>query len=155
MKIARNEMGFTLIELVIVIVVLGILAAVITIQFGTVVQDSKDAAVQGLASTTSAQLALAINTLKALPTGGAAGTFKTNVHDTMTATGKASISAYDGANDRFAVCTLSGAGPCTIGGTLAAPTAASCGSTTDRFIQVAYTSATGALAFTGPLSCSS
>ena len=151
----NNERGFTLIEMILAIVVLGVLAAVATVQFGTVVQDSRDATVQAVAGTTSAQLALAINSLKALPTGGAGGTFDTNVRGAMTATGKVSISVYDGANNRFAVCTLSGAGPCTIGGTLAAPTAATCGSTNDRFIQVAYTPATGALAFLGPQFCAS
>lgn len=155
MKMLKNEKGFTLIELVLVIMVLGILAAVATVQFGQLVQDSKDASVTGIAAVTNAQLAVAIAKNKALPTGGAAGTFKVDVHDNIATTGKFSISAYDGALDRFAVCSLSGAGPCTIGGTIAAPTAAACGSTSDRFVQVSYTPATGALAFSNPASCAS
>lgn len=155
MKMLKNEKGFTLIELVLVIVVLGVLAAVATVQFGSIVQDSKDASVQGLAGATNGQLALAINTLKALPTGGAGGTFDINVYQQLAITGKVSKSAFDGVNNRFAICTLSGAGPCTIAGPLALPTAAACGSTTDRFMQVAYTPGTGALSFTGPLSCGS
>ena len=157
MKMLRDQRGFTLMELVIVVVVLGILAALATIQFGTIVSDARNATVMGVASSTSGQLALAINTLKALPTGGAGGTFQTNVVQAMTATGKVSISAYDGVNNRFFVCTLSaiGGGPCTTGGTLAAPVANACGSVNEVFMQVAYTPATGALAMTAPAACAS
>jgi MSHA pilin protein MshA len=63
-----NEKGFTLIELVLVIVVLGVLAAVATIQFGTLVSDANNAALDGAPGVYNAQLALAINKLKTLPT---------------------------------------------------------------------------------------
>ncbi len=67
MNTIKNEKGFTLIELVLVVVVLGILAAFATIQFGTIVSDAKRAALNGAKAPFSAQLALAINVLKAIP----------------------------------------------------------------------------------------
>jgi|GEM_PF-760519 len=157
MRTLRNQKGFTLLELVIVVVVLGIMAALATFTMGTIVSDSRTAAVLGVASSTSGALALAINTLKALPTGGAGGTFQTTVLGGMTATGKVSLSAYDGANNRFIVCSLAavGGGPCTVGGTVAAPTGNTCGNVSQVFMQVVYTPATGALAFSGPFACSS
>lgn len=158
MKMLKNEKGFTLIELVLVIVVLGVLAAVATIQFGTVIADSKNAAVEGAAGSVNAQLALAVNTLQALPTGGAAGTFNTQVYDLVTLTGSnMSMSAYDGILDRFAICTFSSAlaGPCTITGTVLDPIADDCGATTDMFVQVSYVATTGALAISAPLACTS
>ena len=69
----KNEKGFTLIELVLIIVILGVLAAVATVQFGTIIADSKQASLDGATGPYSAQLSLAINTLKALPTGVVAG----------------------------------------------------------------------------------
>lgn len=86
MKMLKNEKGFTLIELVLVIVVLGILAAVATVQFGTIVADSREAAVDGAFGPYNAQLALAVNSLRALPTTndavacpGTAGSFRAEV----------------------------------------------------------------------------
>ncbi len=140
MKTLRSEAGFTLIELVIIIVVLGILAAVATVQFGNIIQDSKDAAVQGAAGSYNAQLALAINTLKALPSGGAGGTFKTEVYDKTTVSGSGvKISAWDGANNDFDVC--SGGATCTH----THGSGPACGSTSHRYVNVAYTPGTGAL----------
>lgn len=157
MKMLKNEKGFTLIELVLIIVVLGVLAAVATLQFGSVIGDSKDASIQGLAGATNGQLALAVNELKALPTGGAGNTFDTEVYAKLVVSGSdISKSAFDGVLDRFAICTLSGTGTlCTIGGTVAVPTAAACGSTTNRFVQVSYTASSGALAISAPKNCTS
>jgi MSHA pilin protein MshA len=73
MKMLKNQKGFTLIELVLVIVVLGVLAAVATVQFGNLSRDAKDAALQGGFASASTQLAVAISTVKALPTASAAG----------------------------------------------------------------------------------
>ncbi|HTN44354.1 MAG TPA: type II secretion system protein [Nitrospiria bacterium] len=67
MKTLRNERGFTLIELVLIIVILGVLAAVAMVQFGNVTTDAKDAALQGAFGAASAQLAIAVNTAKGLP----------------------------------------------------------------------------------------
>lgn len=74
MKMLKNQRGFTLIELVLVIVVLGVLAAIATVQFGSLVSDSKKAALDGAKGPFSAQLAIAVNTLKAIPTLAQYGT---------------------------------------------------------------------------------
>lgn len=94
MKMLKNEKGFTLIELVLVIVVLGILAAVATVQFGTIVADSREATVDGTFGPYSAQLALAVNSLRALPTTndavacpGTAGSFRAEVFCRTTISG--------------------------------------------------------------------
>jgi len=70
MKILSNEKGFTLIELVLIIVILGILGAVATVQFGNIIQDANNAALDGGAGSYNTQLALEINSLKRLPTLG-------------------------------------------------------------------------------------
>jgi len=156
-KELRSQAGFTLIELVIVIVVLGILGAVAMIQFGTITQDAKDASLKGMAGAYSAQLAIAVNTVKTLPTGGAtSGACGTSVKfidcvysliPNPTPTGF-SRSTYDTANNRFNICT--GTTTCTN-----AIPAATCGSTADRFVTVTYTPATGAMTIAAPGSCSS
>lgn len=52
-KYRRNSAGFTLIELVMVIVILGILAAVAMPQFGKTSEQAKDAAVKSMAGALS------------------------------------------------------------------------------------------------------
>jgi len=76
MNTLRNERGFTLIELVLIIVILGILGAVATVQFGSIMTDANTAALDSGAGPYNAQLALSVNALKRLPT---AAEFDTNV----------------------------------------------------------------------------
>jgi len=151
MKILSNEKGFTLIELVLIIVILGILAAVATVQFGNIISDSKDSAVQGAAGSYNASLALAINSLKALPGSGAgAGNFGGEVYDKTTVSGTGVIvSAYDAANNDFDIC--SGGATCTHSHG-AGP---ACGSTSHRYVNVVYTPATGQLTVSAPAACAS
>src|SRR3569832_1920016 len=84
MKMLKILFGFFFFVFVLVVVVLGILAAVATVQFGTIITDAKVAAVDGAKGPFAAQLALSINTLKALPT---LAQFGTNVHAMTTLSG--------------------------------------------------------------------
>lgn len=161
MKILRSESGFTLIELVLIIVVLGVLAAVATIQFGNIIQDSKDAAVQGATGSVSAQLATAINNAKALPdlTAGTGScntattgdnSFNNRVYSCLIFSGKvfkdSSAPTLTATTASFNICT---------GAACTGTTGTGCGSTSERFIRITYTSASGALTFTTPAACAS
>ncbi|MBI5756300.1 MAG: type II secretion system protein [Nitrospirae bacterium] len=73
MNILKNEKGFTLIELVLIVIILGVLAAVATVQFGTIISDSKKSSIEAAPAAFSTQLALALNTIKQKPTANATG----------------------------------------------------------------------------------
>lgn len=163
MKTLRSEAGFTLIELVLIIIVLGILGAVAMVQFGNITTNAKDASLQGLASAYSAQLAIAVNNVRGLPTGGATvgtclpspGTsdrFIDCVYSTVpnpTATG-ITRSTYDTAANAFNICSDTDTTACSN----ANPPGA-CGSTAERFVRVTYTPGTGALTISAPGACAS
>jgi prepilin-type N-terminal cleavage/methylation domain-containing protein len=153
MNILKNEKGFTLIELVLIIVILGILGAVATVQFGNIIQDSKDSSVVGGAASASAQLAVAINAAKSLPTATAGtavcngnNSFADRVYSCLSFTGGVFKGVLAASNVDFAICT--GSAACTSVG-------ASCGSTSERFVTVSYNAATGALTVSAPASCTS
>ncbi|HEY4484764.1 MAG TPA: type II secretion system protein, partial [Nitrospiria bacterium] len=67
MKMLRNEKGFTLIELVLIIVILGILAAVAIVQFGTLSTDARDAAIDGGYGSYQSALAIAVGLCRSFP----------------------------------------------------------------------------------------
>lgn len=159
MKILRSEAGFTLIELVLIIVILGILGAVATIQFGNIIRDSKDSAVVGGAASASAQVAIGINAAKTLPTAtagtgacntgtGGDNSFNDRVYSCLSFTGgvfKGSLENPTTTNN-FNICT---------GAVCAGTTGTGCGSTSERFVRVTYTATTGALSVTSPAACAS
>jgi prepilin-type N-terminal cleavage/methylation domain-containing protein len=149
MKMLRNEKGFTLIELVLIIVILGILAAVATVQFGTILTDAKDAAIDGTFGQFNAQLAIAINKNKALPTSAAAGTFENDVWTNVVIAGSGVMkSAYTGG-------ALTGTfGICAGATTTCDGTATGCSVAGSRVQLVTYTEATGALTVGLKLDCS-
>lgn len=145
MKILKSEQGFTLIELVLIIVILGILGAVAVVQFGTIITDSKNSAIDGAFGSYSAQLALAINTLKGLPTGAAGGTFDTEVYSKVAIAGSGVVvSTFTGLSNTFSICA--GSTDCIDG---APPTCAG----THRGARVTYTPATGAISLGAKADC--
>lgn len=150
MKTLRSEAGFTLIELVLIIVILGILAAVATVQFGTIFTNAKDAAIDGAFSQFNTQVAIAINKNKDLPTSDVAGTFSADVFDLVTLAGSGVMKSatYTGgaATGTFGICA---------GGTTTCDgTATGCSASGNRVTQVTYTEATGALSMGAKADCS-
>ena len=154
MKILKNEKGFTLIELVLIIVILGVLAAVATIQFGGILTDAKDSAVQGAAGSVNAQLALGINSIQALPdiaaggaacvTDGSSSTYEDTVYNCITVSGDVTKSPLDATNAIFNICS---------GGLCSVADPPACDPGTERFVRITYTPATGALTITAPAAC--
>jgi prepilin-type N-terminal cleavage/methylation domain-containing protein len=157
-----GKSGFTQIELALAILILGIMAAVAMVQFGNITRDAKDATLRGLAGAYGAQLVIAVKNIKGLPTGGGSlgacrptgpsNRFRDCVYSVIsnpTAPGF-TRSNYNNANNRFNICSDTNTTACTN-----ALTAGGCGSTSERFIRVTYTPATGALTIAGPFNCAS
>ncbi|MBI3610608.1 MAG: type II secretion system protein [Nitrospirae bacterium] len=147
MKILKNEKGFTLIELVLIIVILGVLGAVATVQFGTILTDAKNSAIDGTFGQYSAQLSLAINSLKAIPnSGGTSPTFQANVFNKVQISGSGVTTSAWASGDTFSIC--SGDGTCTGN----PPTAGTCGGA-GRGAQATYNGSTGALTLAAKVNC--
>jgi MSHA pilin protein MshA len=109
MNVLKNEKGFTLIELVLIIIVLGILSAVAIVQFGSLSRDARDATIDGVFGALQSQLAISVGECRAYPTEAAGdgdvcdatasdftGDFGSSVRDRVNSglTGDVSMSAY-------------------------------------------------------------
>jgi prepilin-type N-terminal cleavage/methylation domain-containing protein len=120
MKLIRNEKGFTLIELVIVLVILGILGAVAMLGYTDLSTQARDAALQGAFGAHASQLAIAVGLCRSLPdqaTGTGicnpsaappdfAGDFVTNVYNAVGVTGaEIARGAYAPATGIFNLCS--------------------------------------------------
>ena len=67
MKILRNEKGFTLIELVLIIIVLGTLSAVAIVQFGAMSDSARDGAIDGAFGSYQSALAISVGLCRSYP----------------------------------------------------------------------------------------
>ncbi len=118
MKLLRNQKGFTLIELVIVLVILGILGAVAMLGYTDLSTQARTAALEGAFGSYSSQLAIAIGVCRGLPvsTGAVAdtcgpadfaGNFLGTVHSAVGVTGNEIVaSAYTpGVTGTFNICS--------------------------------------------------
>lgn len=172
MKIIKNQKGFTLIELVIVIVVLGLLAAAAVVQFGTITTDARNASLQGAAAPYHAQLAIGVNALGGLPAAGGGTTAGTDDGCAVGANGSAedciyfdvvhsgagiTRSNFVAASNTWALC--SGTNACgtpadlaTNGAAPGALTGGACGAP-DRYIVLDYQPGTGAIFVSATAAC--
>ncbi|MEW6684078.1 MAG: type II secretion system protein [Nitrospirota bacterium] len=114
----RNEKGFTLIELVVVLVILAILGAVAMLGYVDLSTQSRDAALEGTFGSHASQLAIAVGLCRSLPAqaSGAgscdgvadfSGDFETAVYNAVGVTGsEISRGAYGSpAAGQFQVCS--------------------------------------------------
>jgi prepilin-type N-terminal cleavage/methylation domain-containing protein len=67
MKLLKDQSGFTLIELVLIIIVLGILSAVALVQFGNLQTSARDGAIDGAYGSFQSALAIALGECRNLP----------------------------------------------------------------------------------------
>ena len=105
----RTQAGFTMIELIVVIVILGVLAAVAMPKFVDLGGDAETAAVKGVAGAAASAMAMNYGTRKANSANGQAVTNCTDAASLMQGGLPANYSITAGAlaNNATATCTVS------------------------------------------------
>jgi prepilin-type N-terminal cleavage/methylation domain-containing protein len=103
-NIVKNQKGFTLIEIIAVLVILGILAAVAVPKFVNLQADAKEKAIQGALAAGGSTVAM-VFAQQVLKTGAAV-----SVGDTVTALGVTTVSDFTNVGD-FTVSYAAGASP--------------------------------------------
>ena len=120
MKILRNEKGFTLIELVLIIIVLGILSAVAIVQFGAMADTARDGVLDGSFGSYQSALAISVGLCRGYPsdtastdadacdsnTNDTVGDFGLDAYPLVNLSADITVSAYvAGAPGTFTICS--------------------------------------------------
>jgi prepilin-type N-terminal cleavage/methylation domain-containing protein len=108
MKKWAKQTGFTIVELLIVIVVIGILAAITIVAYNGIQSRANDNAVRSDLTNFAKKVRVAEVDLGAFPAGGAVRTGSTDTGDAATSpnvTYKATRSAYNSSVNNFYYCT--------------------------------------------------
>lgn len=119
MRLVQNERGFTLMELVIVLVILGIMAAVAMVNYTDFTVQARNAALQGAFGSHASQLAIATALCRGLPvqatgaeggcnpaTADFSGNFENTVYNLVRISGvEMARGTYTSATGVFKICS--------------------------------------------------
>ena len=120
MRVIRNEKGFTLMELVLVIVILGILSAVAIVAFGPMSTSARDGAIDGAFASYQSALGISVGLCRGYPASTApadadacdsttndfVGGFGTDAYTQVALSGGLTATAYTaGSPGTFNICS--------------------------------------------------